>query len=109
MQELTPHHPASWWVGFVFGAVGASLIVGVFLGLIPLVLGRYLGQTRRSARLFDRGRRRLYCRSIWRRPRRSRVRGHYLCRVAPWPEYDAIAAWGRPSVTPTNRWRVRAR
>jgi hypothetical protein len=46
MQELTQHHPASWWVGFVFGAVGASLIVGVFLGLIPLVLGRYLGQTR---------------------------------------------------------------
>jgi hypothetical protein len=46
MQALTQAHPASWWVAFGFGAVAGSLIVGVLLGLIPLVLGRYLGQTK---------------------------------------------------------------
>jgi hypothetical protein len=46
MHELSQHHPASWWVSFAIGAVGGALLVGVLLGLIPLVLGRYLGQTR---------------------------------------------------------------
>jgi hypothetical protein len=45
-QAISQHHPASWWLAFVFGLVAGSLLVGVLLGLIPLILGRYLGQTK---------------------------------------------------------------
>jgi fructose-specific phosphotransferase system IIC component len=45
-QAISQHHPASWWLAFVVGMVAGSLLVGVLLGLIPLILGRYLGQTR---------------------------------------------------------------
>jgi hypothetical protein len=44
MHALAQSHPASWWIGFVFGAIGASLMVGALLGLIPLVLGKHLDQ-----------------------------------------------------------------
>ena len=40
------HHDASYWVGWVFGAVGASLAVGALLGLIPLVLGQSIAQVK---------------------------------------------------------------
>jgi hypothetical protein len=44
MHALAQSHPASWWTGFVFGAIGASLMVGALLGLLPLVLGKHLDQ-----------------------------------------------------------------
>jgi hypothetical protein len=46
MHALAQSHPAFWWTGFVFGAIGASLMVGALLGLIPLVLGNHLDQRR---------------------------------------------------------------
>lgn len=46
MHELSQPHTLTWWIGFAFGVVGGSLIVGALLGLIPLVLGQYLGQTK---------------------------------------------------------------
>ena len=42
---MTQHDP-SWWVGFGLGLVGGSLLVGVLLGLIPLVVGQLVGQAR---------------------------------------------------------------
>jgi hypothetical protein len=39
-------HNAQYWTGFVFGAIGGALIVGALLGLIPLVLGQYLKESK---------------------------------------------------------------
>jgi hypothetical protein len=41
-----PHHDAPFWVGFAFGAISASLMVGALLGLIPLILGQSIAQVR---------------------------------------------------------------
>jgi hypothetical protein len=41
-----PQYDTSWWLGFGFGAVAGSLLVGSLLGLIPLVLGQVVGQAR---------------------------------------------------------------
>ena len=39
-------HDTTWWVGFGFGAVAGSLMVGALLGLIPLILGQFVGFVR---------------------------------------------------------------
>jgi uncharacterized membrane protein len=41
-----PQHDTSWWVGFGLGLVGGSLLVGVLLGLIPIVVGQLVAQTK---------------------------------------------------------------
>ena len=38
--------PTAWWVGFSIGAVVGSLLVGVLLGLVPLILGQYVGEAK---------------------------------------------------------------
>lgn len=43
---MPPHHDAPFWVGFALGGIGASLIVGALLGLIPFVLGQSVAQVR---------------------------------------------------------------
>lgn len=40
------NHSTGWWVGYGFGAVAGSLAVGVILGLIPLILGQSLGNSK---------------------------------------------------------------
>ena len=42
---MTSHDPA-WWIGFGFGAVAGSLVVGALLGLVPLVLGQSVGHVK---------------------------------------------------------------
>ena len=37
-------HNAVYWISFVFGAIGASLIVGAILGFVPFILARVLEQ-----------------------------------------------------------------
>ena len=37
-------HNAAYWVSFVFGAVGASLVVGALLGFVPFMLARVVEQ-----------------------------------------------------------------
>ena len=39
-------HGAAWWVALGFGAVAGSLMIGARLGLIPLVLGQFVGSVR---------------------------------------------------------------
>ena len=41
-----PQHDTSWWVGFGLGLVGGSLLAGALLGLIPLVVGQLVAQTK---------------------------------------------------------------
>lgn len=40
------NHDPGWWLGFGFGAVAGSLLVGALLGLIPLVLGQSVGHVK---------------------------------------------------------------
>ena len=42
---MASHDPA-WWIGFGFGAIAGSLVVGALLGLIPLVLGQSIEQVK---------------------------------------------------------------
>ena len=39
-------HDAAFWIGWILGALGGSLLVGAGLGLIPLVLGIHLNQAK---------------------------------------------------------------